>query len=215
MRNTWLLLFSSSIALAGCGGFPSVPYVDPPQADNTARVRVITNSNVFGDSVTGSCAPDTRHKMAEAGRFSEEGQPSINYPRYPLKPASLGMPGRVSPKLQQYIGSVRMAEGLYTEIVAEYRVKTDAPFQTATLGASAGSYGSTYAVCPGQAKVFTLEPGKDYEALVGLSSAPNADGNAVLMCMFGVVELTSIPNLPFALPKRLAGTESPQTRCKD
>lgn len=215
MRNTWLLLFSSSIALAGCGGFPSVPYVDPPQADNTARVRVITNSNVFGDSVTGSCAPDTRHKMAEAGRFSEEGQPSINYPRYPLKPASLGMPGRVSPKLQQYIGSVRMAEGLYTEIVAEYRVKTDAPFQIATLGASAGSNGSTYAVCPGQAKVFTLEPGKDYEALVGLSSAPNADGNAVLMCMFGVVELTSIPNLPFALPKRLAGTESPQTRCKD
>ena len=215
MRNTWLLLFSSSIALAGCGGFPSVHYVDPPQADNTARVRVITNSNVFGDSVTGSCAPDTRHKMAEAGRFSEEGQPSINYPQYPLKPASLGMPGRVSPKLQQYIGSVRMAEGLYTEIVAEYRVKTDAPFQIATLGASAGSYGSTYAVCPGQAKVFTLEPGKDYEALVGLSSAPNADGNAVLMCMFGVVELTSIPNLPFALPKRLAGTESPQTRCKD
>lgn len=215
MRNTWLLLFSSSIALAGCGGFPSVPYVDPPQAGNTARVRVITNSNVFGDSVTGSCAPDTRHKMAEAGRFSEEGQPSINYPQYPLKPASLGMPGRVSPKLQQYIGSVRMAEGLYTEIVAEYRVKTDAPFQIATLGASAGSYGSTYAVCPGQAKVFTLEPGKDYEALVGLSSAPNADGNAVLMCMFGVVELTSIPNLPFALPKRLAGTESPQTRCKD
>ncbi|MBA2930308.1 hypothetical protein ACQKMW_18080 [Pseudomonas sivasensis] len=215
MRNTWLLLFSSSIALAGCGGFPSVPYVDPPQADNTARVRVITNSNVFGDSVTGSCAPDTRHKMAEAGRFSEEGQPSINYPQYPLKPASLGMPGRASPKLQQYIGSVRMAEGLYTEIVAEYRVKTDAPFQIATLGASAGSYGSTYAVCPGQAKVFTLEPGKDYEALVGLSSAPNADGNAVLMCMFGVVELTSIPNLPFALPKRLAGTESPQTRCKD
>ena len=215
MRNTWLLLFSSSIALAGCGGFPSVPYVDPPQADNTARVRVITNSNVFGDSVTGSCAPDTRHKMAEAGRFSEEGQPSINYPQYPLKPASLGMPGRVSPKLQQYIGSVRMAEGLYTESVAEYRVKTDAPFQIATLGASAGSYGSTYAVCPGQAKVFTLEPGKDYEALVGLSSAPNADGNAVLMCMFGVVELTSIPNLPFALPKRLAGTESPQTRCKD
>jgi hypothetical protein len=215
MRNTWLLLFSSSIALAGCGGFPSVPYVDPPQADNTARVRVITNSNVFGDSVTGSCAPDTRHKMAEAGRFSEEGQPSINYPQYPLKPASLGMPRRVSPKLQQYIGSVRMAEGLYTEIVAEYRVKTDAPFQIATLGASAGSYGSTYAVCPGQAKVFTLEPGKDYEALVGLSSAPNADGNAVLMCMFGVVELTSIPNLPFALPKRLAGTESPQTRCKD
>ncbi len=215
MRNTWLLLFSSSIALAGCGGFPSVPYVDPPQADNTARVRVITNSNVFGDSVTGSCAPDTRHKMAEAGRFSEEGQPSINYPQYPLKPASLGMPGRASPKLQQYIGSVRMAEGLYTEIVAEYRVKTDAPFQIATLGASAGSYGSTYAVCPGQAKVFTLEPGKDYEALVGLSSAPNADGNAVLMCMFGVIELTSVPNLPFALPKRLAGTESPQTRCKD
>jgi hypothetical protein len=215
MRNTWSLLFSSSIALAGCGGFPSVPYVDPLQADNTARVRVITNSNVFGDSVTGTCAPHTRHKMAEAGRFSEEGQPSINYPQYPLKPANLGMPGRVSPTLQQYIGSVRMAEGVYTEMVAEYRVKTDAPFQIATLGASAGSYGSTYAVCPGQAKVFTLEPGKDYEALIGLGSAPNADGNAVLVCMFGVVELASVPNLPFALPKRLAGTESPQERCKD
>lgn len=214
MRNTCLLLFVSSLSLAGCGGIPSVPYVDPLQSDNTARVRVITNSDVFGDSVTGSCAPDTRHKMAEAGRFSQEGQPSINYPQFPLKPANLGMPGRVSPKLSQYIGAVRMAEGLYTEIVAEYRVKTDAPFQIATLGASAGSYGSTYAVCPDQAKVFSLEPGKDYEVLVGLSSAPNADGKAVLMCMFGVVELTSVPNLPFAWPKRLTGTESPQKLCK-
>ena len=213
MRNTWLLLFSSAIALAGCGGIPSVPYVDPAQAENTARVRVITNSSVFGDSVTGSCAPGTRHKMAEAGRFSEDGQPSINYPQYPLKPAILGMPGRVSPKLQQYIGAVRMAEGLYTEMVAEYRVKTDTPFQIATLGASAGSYGSTYAVCPGQAKVFNLEPGKDYEVLVGFGRAPNADGNVVLVCMFGVVELASVPNLPFALPKRLAGSESPQTLC--
>lgn len=214
MRNTWLLLLVSSITLAGCGGIPSVPYVDPPQDDNTARVRVITNSNVFGDSVTGSCAPDTRHKMAEAGRFSEDGQPSINYPQYPLKPANLGMPGRVSPKLQQYIGAVRMAEGLYTEIVAEYRVKTDALFQVATLGASAGSYGSTYAMCPGQAKVFKLEPGKDYEILVGLSSVPSADGKAVIMCMFGVVELISVPNLPIAWPKKLGGTESPQKLCK-
>lgn len=107
-------LFLTAAMLAGCSGIPSEPYVEPAQQENTARVRVITNSSVFGDSINGSCAPALRHKMAEAGRFSEEGQPNINHPQFPLKPTSLGMPERVAPKLVQYVGAVRMGEGLYT-----------------------------------------------------------------------------------------------------
>lgn len=63
-----------SIALAGCSGIPSVPYEEPAQSEGVARVRVITNSDVYGDSIVGSCAPATRHKMAEAGRFGGTGQ---------------------------------------------------------------------------------------------------------------------------------------------
>lgn len=71
-------LFLTAAILAGCSGIPSEPYVEPTQQENTARVRVITNSSVFGDSIQGSCAPALRHKMAEAGRFLDAGNLNIN-----------------------------------------------------------------------------------------------------------------------------------------
>lgn len=61
--------------LAGCGGVPSVPYVDPPQSADTAHMRVITNASVYGDSITSNCAPQPRHLMAQAGRQYEDGTP--------------------------------------------------------------------------------------------------------------------------------------------
>ena len=204
-----------AVALAGCSGIPSVPYEEPTQTEGMARVRVITNSDVYGDSIVGSCAPATRHKMAEAGRFGRDGRANINYPQHPLNSASLGMPKRVSPTLTQYIPAIRMGEGVYKEIVTEYRVRTDLPFQIATLGATIGSYGSTYSSCGGQALVYKLEPGKDYEALAGVGSRPNNDGGQALICVLGVFELVTLPGTPIVIPKKLTPAAPPQVVCKN
>jgi hypothetical protein len=214
MRVVTFVSFAA-VALAGCSGIPSVPYEEPVQSEGLARVRVITNSSVYGDSVIGSCAPATRHKMAEAGRFGQDGTASINYPQHPLQPVSIGMPKRVSPALIQYIPSIRMAEGSYKEVVTEYRVRADLPFQIATLGATIGSYGSTYSSCGDQALVYKLEPGKDYEALAGVSSRPNKEGGQALMCMFGVFELVSLPGTSIVIPKHLTPAAPPQALCKN
>ncbi|MBB4817771.1 hypothetical protein HNP29_001128 [Pseudomonas alcaligenes] len=203
-------LFLTAAMLAGCSGIPSEPYVEPTRQEGTARVRVITNSSVFGDSINGSCAPVLRHKMAEAGRFSEEGHPNINHPQFPLKPTSLGMPERVAPKLVQYVGAVRMGEGLYTEIVTEYRVRADLPFQVATLGAAVGSLGSTYSTCPAQAKVFQLESGQDYELFVGVGIRGEQ-----LVCGFGMYHLMTFGKSPMVVPFPLDATEAPQALCKN
>jgi hypothetical protein len=203
-----------ALALAGCSGIPSVPYEEPPQTESLARIRVITNSSVFGDNIVGSCAPATRHMMAEAGRFGRDGTANINYPQYPLKSASIGMPKRVAPALSEYVPAVRMGEGVYKEVVTEYRVRTDLPFQIATLGATIGSYGSTYSSCGGQALVFKLEPGKDYEALVGVGTRPKQDGGQVLICMFGVIELVPLPGTSIVIPQKLTPSQPPQVACK-
>ena len=204
-----------ALALAGCSGIPSVPYEEPPQSESTARVRVITNSDVYGDSIIGSCAPATRHKMAEAGRFGQDGTASINYPQHPLKTASLGMPQRMAPTLAEYIPSIRMAEGAYKEIVTEYRVRTDVPFQIATRGATMGTYGSTYAYCGDQTLVYKLEAGKDYEALAGVSTRPNKDGGQAYICMFGLFELAAFPGTSIVIPKKLTPAAAPQVVCKN
>lgn len=79
MRNTvWVVIFASS--LTGCSGMPTVPYEEPAQSAQVARIRVITNSDVSGDSIAGGCAPATRHKMAEAGRFGRNGWMNTSYP---------------------------------------------------------------------------------------------------------------------------------------
>ncbi len=204
-----------AVALAGCSGIPSVPYEEPAQSEGVARIRVITNSSVYGDSVIGSCAPATRHMMADAGRFGRDGTANINYPQFPLKSANIGMPNRVAPTLAEYVPAIRMGEGVYKEVVTEYRVRADKPFQIATLGATIGSYGSTYSSCGGQALVYKLEPGKDYEALVGVGTRPNKDGGQALVCMLGVIELLPLPGTSIVIPKRLAPAEPPQVACKN
>lgn len=202
----------AALTLAGCSGIPSVPYVQPSSEQGTARIRVITNSSVFGDNVVGTCAPSPRHKMAEAGRFGDDGRVNVNYPQFPVTPVDLGVPNSVAPELVQYVGAVRMAEGLYTKVETQYRVSTAAPFQLATLGAAVGSYGSTYSTCPAIARVYTLQPGKDYQAIVGVGRMPF--GDSALTCFFGLFELTSIPGGRIALPKAVAGTEPPTALCK-
>lgn len=204
-----------ALALAGCSGIPSVPYEEPAQSEGLARLRVITNSSVYGDSITGSCAPATRHKMADAGRFGRDGTANINYPQYPLKSASVGMPKRVAPTLTEYVPAVRMGEGVYKEVVTEYRVRTDLPFQIATLGATIGGYGSTYSTCGGQALVYKLESGKDYEVLVGVGSRPSSDGGQALTCMLGVIELMPLAGTSIVIPQMLTPSAPPQVACKN
>ncbi|MCJ2373395.1 hypothetical protein [Pseudomonas sp. RGM 3321] len=203
-----------AVSLFGCSGIPSAPYVEPAQSENSARLRVITNSNAFGDTIVGNCRPASRHKMAEAGRFTSEGRPSLNTPQYPLEPAILGMPKRAAPELIQYMGIRQMAEGFYKEVVTEYRVRTDAPFQIATSGAGVGNFGSTYSSCPEQALVFKLEPGKDYEALVGVGGAPDKNGVQSLMCIMGVIELVSLPGTEVLVPRRVMPITASQDVCK-
>ncbi|VVN46987.1 hypothetical protein [Pseudomonas fluorescens] len=204
-----------TLALAGCSGIPSVPYEEPAQSEGLARLRVITNSSVYGDSITGSCAPATRHKMADAGRFGRDGTANINYPQYPLKSASVGMPKRVAPTLTEYVPAVRMGEGVYKEVVTEYRVRTDLPFQIATLGATIGGYGSTYSSCGGQALVYKLESGKNYEVLVGVGSRPSSDGGQALTCMLGVIELMPLAGTSIVIPQMLTPSAPPQVACKN
>lgn len=214
MRALFAVLLSAA-SLAGCSGVTTAPYEEPAESENTARVRVITNSSVYGDALATNCAPAKRHAMAIAGRYTRDGRPSINYPQYPLVSADLGMPKRIAPRLTQYVAAIRMAEGLYTEVVGEYRVRTDWPFQVSTAGAVIGSYGSTYTSCPAGARLVNFEAGKDYEVLAGVLVTPDADGQEAIRCAFAVFELVSIPGTKYVLPKRLALREPPTTQCKN
>ncbi|MBX8474171.1 hypothetical protein K5D38_05205 [Pseudomonas cichorii] len=203
-----------AVMLVGCSGMPSLPYEEPAQSENSARIRVITNSNVYGDSIVGSCTPATRHRMAQAGRFLSSGAMNTNYPQYPLKSANLGMPKRVAPALDQYAPSIRIGEGVYKEVVTEYRVRTDELLQIATWGASINGRGSMSAACVSQIQTFKLEPGKDYEALIGVGRRTAEDGSEAFMCIFGVVELVTMPGTPMVIPEKIMPVASPQIACK-
>ncbi|MEN1832853.1 hypothetical protein AAIM60_08205 [Pseudomonas lijiangensis] len=193
---------------------PSLPYEEPAQSESFARIRVITNSNAYGDSIVGSCTPVARHRMAQAGRFLSSGALNVNYPQYPLKSANLGMPKRVAPALAQYAPPIRIGEGVYKEVVTEYRVRTDAPLQIATWGASINGRGSMSTACVSQVKTFKLEPGKDYEALIGVGSRTADDGSEAVMCVFGVVELVTMPGTPMVIPEKIMPVANPQVACK-
>lgn len=214
MRVGTFIVFCGA-ALSGCSGIPSVPYEEPAPSEAYARVRVITNSTVYGDSIVGSCAPAVRHQMAEAGRFSRDGEANISYPQYPLKPPGLGMPKRVASPLAEYVPGSRMAEGAHKEVVAEYRVRADQPFQIATRGASIGGYGTLRWSCGAQALVYKLKPGKDYEALVGVGPAPNNNGAPPVMCIFEVIELMPLPGTSVVIPLAQTPAAPPQVFCKN
>lgn len=205
------LVFVALALLGGCSVKPVQPYAEPPQGAQTAQLRVITNGEVRGADYAG-CVGETQG-LAKAGRFSEDLQPSINYPQAPLVPGKQGMAPRYAPKMQQYLGAIRMAEGLYTEIVAEYRVPAGTPFLLESMGLAAGSYGSTYLTCPAAKKVVQFEPGRSYEVYVGLNSAPGADGKMAAICVFGVYELLSLGQSQKSLPLPIVATPAVETRC--
>ncbi|MFF7109069.1 hypothetical protein [Pseudomonas sichuanensis] len=199
------------LLLAGCSGIPSQPYQEPSGLVPTARMRVISNSDVYGDSVTGRCAPNLRHQMVQAGRFSA-GRALENYPQFPKAPAQLGMPMRLSPPLLSLTPTVRMAEGRLEEVVAEYRVPTSAPFQLATLGAGAGTPLGRGIYCDEEARVYNLQAGRDYEVTIGMGTIGQGD-NARLACRFDVRELTSIGQGEMMMPVPLTGSAPPRKLC--
>lgn len=121
-----LALISSLLLLGACNRQPWVAYVEPASGTDTARLRVITNGEVRGGSYVGCVGNE--QGLAKAGRFYDGDKPSINYPQSPLVPPRLGMAPRVLPKMAEYLGMTRMAEGVYAEIVAEYRVPAGKPF---------------------------------------------------------------------------------------
>ncbi|MDH4608622.1 hypothetical protein E8F12_08660 [Pseudomonas sp. BN102] len=157
-------------------------------------------------------APSPRHKLAESGRFHQGVTPNPSYPQYPATPSSLGMPKSYEPELIQYIGAVRMAEGLYTKVVTEHRVRTDAPFQLASLGAAIGSYGSTYMVCKAGERVYKLEPNKDYLAIAGVGHISSASETG-LQCFLGVFELIPAEGTGMAIPVPMKSTAPPEHLC--
>ncbi|MFL1418967.1 amidase [Pseudomonas fildesensis] len=193
-----LALFCT-LLLSACNHQPWVPYVEPMPGTDTAKLRVITNGEVRGARYSGCVGNE--QGLAKAGRFYDGDKPSINYPQSPLVPAQLGMAPRVLPKMPAYLGGVRMAEGEYTEIVAEYQVPAGAPFLLVREELSVGSYGSTYSKCPALSRVYTFEKGRQYEAYVGMVYGGDADGKMGMRCPFFVYELQA-PNasIPRAMP---------------
>ncbi|WP_037006485.1 hypothetical protein [Pseudomonas asplenii] len=198
-------LYACLAWLTACSARPWVPYVEPAPGTDIAQLRVVTNGVVRGGVYDGCVGNE--QGLAKAGRFGENRQPAINYPQSPLVPPKLDMPARFAPKLSDYLGVTSMAEGLYSEIVAEYRVPAGKPFVLSREVLQAGSYGSTYMQCPEQAQVFTFEKGKSYEAYMGISSVTARDGTNQVKCPFAVYELVSVGKQGVSLPRLIFGKE--------
>ncbi|QXH49120.1 hypothetical protein KSS94_14235 [Pseudomonas fakonensis] len=199
--------------LTGCSGFQTQPYVEPPTSAASAKVRIISNSDVFGDPMTGQCAPKVRHEMVSAGRFSS-GKPLQNYPQYPVSPPKLGMPERTSAPLLSLTPTIRMAEGRYEEVVAEYRVPANVPFQFATFGAGAGTSLGRGVYCAADARVYTLEAGRDYEVTIGMGAIGQGD-NVRPVCRFDVRKLVAFGEGQgrLTVPFPLVGVVAPERVC--
>ncbi|WP_411390824.1 amidase [Pseudomonas sp. MPB23] len=190
------LALCSTLLLSACNHQPWVPYVDPPVGSDTARLRVITNGEVRGGAYTGCVGNE--QGLARAGRFGSDGQPSINYPQSPVTPPQLSMPPRKLPTLDQYLGAIRMAEGAYTEIVAEYRVPAGTPFVLKREALAAGVDGQRYFQCAADTQVVTFEKGKDYELYTGMKYANAPDGSVSRRCLFLIYELSAGTFMPIA-----------------
>jgi hypothetical protein len=183
-KKTLIATFS---LLTACSIKPLEPYIEPASDVPTAKLRVITNGYVRGNAYTG-CSADTK-VLAKAGRFFGEHQPSVNYPQMLLVPQQLNMVARFAPKMPEYLGATRMAEGAYTEMAPEYLVPAGKPFLLERLKLFAGSYGSTYQTCPEATRLFVFEENKSYEADIGLVYRPAAEGNGQAICAFSVYEV--------------------------
>ncbi|RBH53628.1 MULTISPECIES: amidase [Pseudomonas] len=194
-------LYASLMLLTACGARPWVPYLEPAPGTDTAQLRVITNGEVRGGVYDGCVGNE--QGLAKAGRFYGDHLPAINYPQSPVVPPRLDMPARFAPKLSDYLGATRMAEGNYSEMVAEYRVPAGKPFVLVLQTLQAGSYGSSYMQCSEQAGVFTFEKGKNYEVYLGINSVTSNDGTTQVKCPFVGYELVSFGKQGFSLPSML------------
>ncbi|BBP76083.1 hypothetical protein PHLH7_21870 [Pseudomonas sp. Ost2] len=204
-------LYAGLILLTACGMRPWVPYVEPAPGTDTAQLRVITNGEVRGGVYDGCVGNE--QGLARAGRFYGDHLPSINYPQSPVVPPRLDMPARFAPKLSDYLGAIRMAEGNYSEIVAEYRVPAGKPFVLALQTLQAGTYGSSYMQCSEQAAVFTFEKGKNYEVFMGINSITAKDGTTQVKCPFAAYELVSLGTRGLVLPSMLKPTAPSGQKC--
>lgn len=189
-----LALCCTLLLLSACNHQPWVPYVEPAAGTDTAKLRVITNGEVRGGEYAGCVGNE--QGLAKAGRFGADGQPSINYPQSPGTPPRLGMPPRMLPKMDQYLGAIRMAEGAYTEIVAEYQVPAGKPFVLKREELAAGVDGQRYFKCAADTQVVTFEKGKLYELYTGMQYVKTPDGSALRRCPFLIYELSAGDFMP-------------------
>lgn len=199
--------------LGACSVKPVAPYSEPPLGVPVAQLRVITNGEVRGDVYAG-CQGDSR-RLAKAGRFLSDHQPNVNDPQFPQVPRQIDMLPRFAPKLPSYVGAIRMGEGAYNEIATEYRVPAGRPFLLEGGGVAAGGYGSTYRSCPEVKKVVLFEPGKSYEAFVGLNYVPVAGGEVQALCAFAVYQLLPLSKPGATLPLAVQSRPPAERRCPD
>ncbi len=192
--NLRSLALCSTLLLSACNHQPWVPYVEPAAGTETAQLRVITNGEVRGGEYTGCVGKE--QGLAKAGRFSEDGQPSINYPQSPVTPRQLGMPPRMMPTMDQYLGVISMAEGAYTEIVAEYQVPAGKPFVLKREELVAGIDGHRYFKCVADTRVVMFESGKRYELFTGMQYVKAPDGSTSRRCPFLIYELSAGDYMP-------------------
>ena len=108
------------------------------------------------------------------------------------------MPPRQLSTLDQYVGAIRMAEGAYTEIVAEYQVPAGKPFVLTREPLAVGVDGTRYFQCSADTQVVTFEKGKNYELYTGVKSAKAPDGSVSRRCPFLIYELTGGSMMPIA-----------------
>ncbi|MGE8412076.1 MAG: amidase [Pseudomonas sp.] len=197
--------------LGACSVKPVDPYSEPPLGTAVAQLRVITNGEVRGAAYAG-CLPDSQ-RLAKAGRFVSGHRPNVNYPQFPEVPRQLDMLARFAPKLPDYPGAIRRGEGDYSEVVTEYRVPAGRPFLLDGGGVAAGGSVNTYRTCPQVQKVVVFEPGKSYEAYVGLNYIPVAGGEVEAMCVFTVYQLLPLSKPGASMPLALPTTQPAQQRC--
>lgn len=185
--------------LYGCTQKTVMPYESLPLSPTSANLRVVTNGEVRGGTAAG-CLQEPKN-LAKAGRFGRDGRVAINFLQVPATPPVVNMLPRFAPKLPQYLGIYHMAEGAYTEVVAEYRIPTDAPFLLTREKLYSGGFSDTYETCPASQKLFIFEPGKSYEALVGIQTVKDTDGNNRRRGPFFVYELKAGKGGPLLIEK--------------